>query len=99
MAIDLAVDRTLRFAADEDTAAALDANSEEDVLAMEHKLDLPALAEDELLLALPLVPRHDVCAQSLPLGEAASGPAASVADGEAAHPFAELARLKPRGTA
>jgi uncharacterized protein len=30
-------------------------------------LDLRALVEDELILALPMVPRHDVCPEPLPL--------------------------------
>jgi uncharacterized protein len=88
----LAVDRWFHFVAGETQAAELDADSEEDVLAITRSLDLHALAEDELLLALPLVPRHEVCLQP-PL------PAASEAsDDEAAapNPFAVLAGLKHR---
>lgn len=99
VAVDLAIDRTLRFAADEATAAALDADSEEDVLAMDRRLDLPALVEDELLLALPLVPRHEVCDQPLTSDASAAEAEASPAGDEVAHPFAALARLKPEGTA
>jgi uncharacterized protein len=36
------------------------------VLALEPALDLKELVEDELLLALPLVPRHEVCPEPLP---------------------------------
>jgi uncharacterized protein len=45
----------------------LDADSEDDVLALTRALDLQELVEDELLLALPLVPRHEVCPQALPM--------------------------------
>jgi uncharacterized protein len=87
VAIDLAVDRWFRFVADEETAAALDAGSDEDLLVLSRHFDLRALLEDELLLELPLVPRHDTCPQ----------PLAVAADAEPAvdeHPFAALAALK-----
>lgn len=61
----LAVERALRFVHSETEAEALDAESEEDVLALTRVLDLRELVEDELLLALPLVPRHEVCPQPL----------------------------------
>ncbi|MEO7245578.1 MAG: DUF177 domain-containing protein [Rubrivivax sp.] len=63
----LAVDRTLRFVATEEEAERLDEEADDDVLAVPPRgLDLPALVEDELILALPLVPRHEVCPQPLP---------------------------------
>ena len=58
--------RRIFFVEGEDAAAALDAESEDDVLALVPALDLQALVEDELLLALPIVPRHDVCPEPLP---------------------------------
>ena len=57
------------------------------MLALEPALDLQSLVEDELLLALPLVPRHEVCPEPLPLEPEPAAPAA-------AHPFAALAALK-----
>jgi uncharacterized protein len=87
----LDVQRGLRFVEGEDNAAALDAEVEDDVLARSHALDLHALAEDELLLALPIVPRHEAC----PVPLLASRPeVADVAAPAAAHPFAALAGLK-----
>jgi uncharacterized protein len=83
------VDRHLRFVPGEDAAAALDAESDDDVLALEPQLDLRALVEDELLLALPLVPRHEVCPEPLPFRAGEVEPAE--------HPFAALAALKPAG--
>ncbi len=60
------------------------------MLVLEPAIDLRALIEDELLLALPLIPRHDVCPQ--PLVQAAAD------DVERAGEFAALAALK-RGSA
>jgi uncharacterized protein len=90
VALELAVDRSLRFVADEATAAALDAESEVDVLAMGRRFDLLELVEDELLLALPLVPMHDTC--PVPLGP--PEPAADAGPEAPARPFAALAALK-----
>lgn len=90
--IDVEVARPLRFVAGEALAAALDAESEDDVLELSTSLDLHALVEEELLLALPLVPMHEHCLP--PLQDAAAGASAPDA---AAHPFAALARLKRDG--
>ena len=57
----LTVDRWFRFVADEATAEREDEESEEDLLVFDKTFDLPALVEDELLMELPLVPRHDTC--------------------------------------
>lgn len=86
--LDLEVSRSLRFVASEAVAAALDAESEDDVLALGDGLDLHELVEDELLLALPLVPTHAQCPQPLPR---LAGDDKLEA---AAHPFAALAGLK-----
>jgi uncharacterized protein len=63
----LASDRSFLFANDEAEAARLDEEIEDDVLVMSRHLDLLELAEDELILALPLVPRHQTCPQPLVL--------------------------------
>lgn len=57
------IDRAFRFAASEGEAEALDADSDDDVLALTPAFDLVSLIEDELLLAWPLVPRHERCSQ------------------------------------
>ena len=98
LAVPLAVDRTFRFARDEDEAARLDEEEDqEDVLAMTRALDLPALVEDELILALPIVPRHETCPQPLPWRAETSTPPPGIEATSAApaHPFAVLAKLKP----
>ncbi len=87
--VNVEVDRQLRFVAGDDAAAAEDAESEDDVLALTASLNLPFLIEDEMVMALPWVPRHEVCPHPLPLP-------ADVQDAaqEQPHPFAALAQLK-----
>lgn len=89
----LAVARSFRFVDGEAEAAALDEESEdEDVLALTRALNVHELLEDELLLAQPLVPRHEVCPQPLPMRAGDEGE--PEANGAAEHPFAALAALK-----
>jgi uncharacterized protein len=83
------VDRQFRFVDDEATAAALDDDMEDEVLELPRSLNLRELVEDEMLLALPLVPRHEVCPEPLPR---AFGDVEDVED--ATHPFAALAMLR-----
>jgi uncharacterized protein len=59
--VPVSVDRLFRFVSDEETAAAEDDQSEEDVLALSRSFDVPALVEDELLMEMPLAPRHETC--------------------------------------
>lgn len=89
----LALDRWLRFVESEAQAAELDAELDDDVLALPRWLDLVELIEDELLLALPLVPRHAVCPAPLPV----PGPDEAALDEKQPHPFAALAALKRPG--
>lgn len=59
--VPMQVDRRYLFVADEAEAARLDAELDDEVLVMARELDLHELLEDELLLELPLVPRHADC--------------------------------------
>lgn len=90
--VPLALERRLRFVRGEAQAEALDAESEDDVLALSRSLDLRELVEDELLLALPIVPRHETCPQPLPMAVEAD----PLPEGEAErpNPFAVLQGLK-----
>lgn len=90
LAVDLEVESAIRFVATEAEAERLDAESDDDVLALEPALDLRDLVEDELLLDLPLVPRHDDCRPALPEDDAQADEAAAASE----HPFAKLAALK-----
>jgi uncharacterized protein len=84
-------DRQFRFVASEEAAEAQDDASEEDLLVVARAFDLAQLLEDEILMALPLLPRHDVCP---------SQPVLSVQDRDfldqvdQPNPFAALAGLK-----
>ncbi len=80
--------RGFQFVATEAVAAAIDADSDDDVLVLSRTLNLVELMEDELLLALPLVPRHPVCPQPL------IPPEDTEPFEERAHPFAVLGELK-----
>lgn len=84
----LQVQRSFQFAADEATAASIDADSEDDVLVLSRAFNLIELIEDELLLALPLVPRHSTCPQPLVPPEDAEP------FEERPNPFAVLGQLK-----
>lgn len=70
--VELDIAPTLRFVQDEALAERLDEDSDEDVLALPPSLDLHELVEDELILALPLVPRHERCPQPLPMSAGAT---------------------------
>lgn len=89
---ELVVDRRFRFARTEQEAEELDEALEDDVLALAPRLDLQELVEDELILALPLVARHEgECPEPLPLPLDDLGPAETTPN-----PFAALAALKNR---
>jgi len=88
----LQVDRWFRFVADEATAEALDDEVEEDLLALSREFDLHELIEDELLMALPVVPRHDECPTQPPM--ASSDDDFEAATAERPNPFAALAGLR-----
>jgi uncharacterized protein len=85
----LEVDRWFRFTRTEQEAAALDEQIEEDVLSLERPLDLHDLVEDELLLTMPLVPRHEVCPEPLPMPHDEAPRSAPPP-----HPFGVLSALK-----
>jgi uncharacterized protein len=93
MAEPLTVQRRFRFVRHEDEAARLDEESEDDVLVLSPRVDLHALLEDELILALPLVPRHVHCPQPLPL-PAGVDEVEAAGDADVPHPFAALAALR-----
>lgn len=103
----LQVERSFRFVADEATAEALDDGSEEDLLALSRTFDLHALIEDELLMALPVLPRHEQCPADAPLALSrgddkdepdGKGDKDDAAGGASrANPFAALAGLRKAG--
>lgn len=94
MTAPLSVDQWYRFVATEDIAMAEDDQSEEDLLVLEPQFDLLAVIEDELLMALPLVPMHAVC-PTAPLMSAGDLDIADDAP-DKPNPFAVLAQLKTK---
>jgi uncharacterized protein len=95
VALPLGLSRWFRFVSDEAQAANLDADSEDDVLVWSRAFDTREWMEDELLLALPIVPLHEQCPEPLPLPAAAT--VALEAAVERPHPFALLQGLKDKG--
>ena len=89
--VPLVVERPFRFVADEATAEALDDETEEDLLASSREFDLRELIEDELLMALPVVPLHDEC--PVPVDMAFSDEDFEAVQEEKPNPFAALAGL------
>ncbi|WP_162582200.1 YceD family protein [Variovorax sp. PBS-H4] len=90
--LELKVDRWFRFVADEDTAAVEDEESEEDVLVASRDFDLRALIEDELLMEIPLTPRHEQCPEPVKLS--AVDPEFDGAEAARPNPFAVLGTLR-----
>jgi len=88
----VAVDRTFRFVPDEEMAAAQDEESEEDVLALSRSFDLLELVEDELLMEMPLAPRHEACPE--PVTMAVADENFEAAGTQRENPFAMLGKLK-----
>jgi len=90
MQLPISLARRIFFVDGEEAAAALDLDSDDDVLALPPALDLHQLLEDELLLALPVVPRHDACSVLLTPATGDDDLAGAARE----HPFAALAALK-----
>lgn len=90
--MELSVERSFRFVATEAQAEAQDEEAEEDVLALSRDFNLRDLIEDELLMALPLVPRHVACPIEPRLS--AQDHDFEQSSAQQPHPFAALAGLK-----
>ena len=90
----LKVDQWYRFVASEDIAMAEDDASDEDLLVLSPQFDLAEVLEDELLMALPLVPMHDICPELPVLSTGVLDALESVA--VKPNPFAALAQLKKK---
>jgi uncharacterized protein len=90
--VDLDVDQSFRFVANEAAAEAEDEEAEEDILVMSQEFNLHDLIEDEVLMALPVVPRHETCPVDVKLEVVDAGFETALA--EKLNPFAALASLK-----
>lgn len=89
---DPVVDRWFRFVDTEALATEQDDAAEEDLLVSSRQFSLAELIEDELLMALPLVPRHEACPGELKM--AVADPGFEAPESQPPHPFASLARLR-----
>ncbi len=78
--------------ANEDDAEAL-ADGRDPLVAPNREVDLATMLEDELLLALPIVPRH---AEPAACKRVDAAPVAAEEPNHEVHPFAALAALKPK---
>ena len=92
--VPVAFEREFRFVASEEVAAVEDEASEEDVLVLSRDFNLLELVEDELLMALPAVPKHEVCPSTVKLQVADSDFVEEAQ--EKPNPFAVLEQLKKR---
>lgn len=90
--IPLEIDQSYRFVATEDEALDEDEGSEEDILVLSRDFNVLELLEDELIMALPTIPKHAECPLS-PKFEVAD---ADFSEGVPAkpNPFAVLQKLK-----
>ncbi len=88
----IAINQSYRFVDSEEMAELQDAQAEEDVLALGPDFSLTELIEDEVLMALPLIPLHDRC--PVPVKLEAVDPGFDAAFEEKRQPFAVLAKLK-----
>ena len=80
---------TLRLVDQEPELDAEELESDEEAFCARHPVDVAELIEDQLILALPLVPMHEECPQALPTR---AGPDAQ--QQAPASPFAVLAGLR-----
>ena len=92
--VPVSFEREFRFVASEEVAAVEDEESEEDVLVLSRDFNLLELIEDELLMALPVVPKHEVCPGNVTLQFADSDFVEE--SQEKPNPFAVLEQLKKR---
>ena len=71
---------------------AQDDGSEEDLLALSRSFDLIELVEDEVLMELPVAPRHEICPEPVPMS--VSDPDFDPATEGEKNPFSVLQRLR-----
>ena len=87
--------RAFRFVASEEQAELEDEACEEDVLVISRAFNLFELIEDELLMAMPIAPMHEVC--PVPVQLQVADPDFESDEEEKPNPFAVLQQLKRNG--
>jgi uncharacterized protein len=86
------LERSFRFVRDEAEANAQDDDADEDLLVASKQFNLLELIEDELIMALPFAPAHEVC--PVPVKLQASSEEYEAALAEKPKAFAALGALK-----
>lgn len=90
---ELDTQRVYTFVRDERALQAIAVDEgEEEALVGDSRFDLAALIEDELILALPIAPRHDACQRQIETAEHRHGADRS----DPKSPFAVLKGFEPR---
>ncbi len=92
VAVPVVVDRWFRFVDSEEAAEREDEQSDEDVLVLEKQFRLHDLIEDEVLMSVPVVPRHETCPGNVILS--AVDPGFELAQATKPMPFEALATLR-----
>lgn len=95
--IPVEVEQSYRFVATEAQAVEEDEDSDEDILVLSRDFDALELLEDELIMALPPIPKHAQCPQT-PRFEAVDDDF-STEETSKPNPFAVLQKLKGEGGA
>lgn len=90
----LQVHRTFRFVRDEKTALEMDDNSEDEFLVLSNAFDVLELMEEELIMAVPLVPLHDHCPVPLTQQLLSKSSSEDEIEEKRPNPFAILSTLK-----
>ncbi len=65
------IERNFRFVKNEEEAMAQDDEAEEELLVASKQFDLLELIEDEIIMALPMVPLHETCPVKVKLASSA----------------------------
>ena len=89
--VPVASSRVFRFVASEDEALAQDEECEEDLLVLSREFNLQELIEDELVMEVPLIPKHEVC--PVPVKLEAADPQFDAPASTKPNPFAALSGL------
>jgi len=92
--VDITFARDFRFVATEELAEIEDEESEEDVLVAGRDFNLQDLVEDELLMSIPPVPKHETCPTPVKLAAVDVDFAEEAT--EKPNPFAVLQQLKKK---
>ncbi len=90
--LDINFERSFRFVATEEEAENQDDEVDEDVLVWSHAFDLAGLVEDEIILELPAIAKHNDCLVDLKLNTEDADFSDAVPNKP--HPFAVLEKLK-----